>query len=146
VSLTPFDHLVDTGLLIRTLRGDARANILLNHLALGGRVLVSAVTVVEVLRGSRNAGQEEAARTILGKADVVDLDYGTAETAAKLLRDWGGILSSERALADAIIAATAMAVPATLVTLNTRQFSRLPVPGLDLMLIDQQAADWTAGL
>jgi predicted nucleic acid-binding protein len=62
------------------------------------------------------------------------------------MRDWSGIFSSERAVPDAVIAATAMTVPATLVTLNTRQFSQLRIPGLQLMLIDQQAADWTAGL
>jgi predicted nucleic acid-binding protein len=76
----------------------------------------------------------------------VPVDYDVAVVAGRLMRDWSGIFSSGKALPDAILAATAMEVPATLVTLNTRQFSRLRAPGLDLMLIDQQASDWTEGL
>jgi predicted nucleic acid-binding protein len=41
-----------------------------------------------------------------------------------------------------LIAGTAYAHRATLVTLNTRQFSGLRIPGLNLLLIDQQATDW----
>jgi predicted nucleic acid-binding protein len=136
------NYLLDTGPLISTLRGDDRADRLLTRLSEEGSVLVSSMTVLEVLRGCRNDREENAAAGILLKPDVVDMDYAVAEGAAKLLRGWPGVFSTDKAVPDAIIAASAIATSSTLVTLNTRQFSRLNVPGLRLLLIDQQAPDW----
>jgi predicted nucleic acid-binding protein len=139
-------YLLDSGVLIRALRGDIRADQLLNHLSQIGTVMISSMTVLEVLRGCRSANQESAAASILAKPDIVDLNYSVAELSAELLRSWAGVFSTEKAVPDAIIAATAMAVSSTLATLNTRQFSHLSIPGLDLLLIDQDAADWTASV
>jgi predicted nucleic acid-binding protein len=57
---------------------------------------------------------------------------------------WRSVFSTDKAVPDAIICASAIATSATLVTLNTRQFSKLNVPGLRVLLIDQQSRDWAA--
>jgi len=72
----------------------------------------------------------------------VDLGYDLATAAGKIIRESPGIFSSDKAVPDAIVTASAVATSATLVTLNTRQFSRLRIPGLNVLLIDQQATDW----
>jgi predicted nucleic acid-binding protein len=95
-----------------------------------------------VLRGCRNSGEEAAARPVFDLITTLDVDVAAAEMGARFARSHRFILNSDRATADALIAGTAYAHRATLVTLNTRQFSRLRVPGLNLLLIDQQAADW----
>ncbi len=107
-----------------------------------GRVTTSAIVVVEVFRGCRNQREETASVGLFAQADIVDLGYDLAMAAGKIIRESPGIFSSDKAVPDAIITASAISISATLVTLNTRQFSRLHIPGLDLLLIDQQAADW----
>jgi predicted nucleic acid-binding protein len=79
---------------------------------------------------------------VLETLGIIDVTYDLALEAGRIARDWAGVLGSDKATPDAIIAASAVATSATLVTLNTRQFSRLNVPGLRLLLIDQQARDW----
>jgi predicted nucleic acid-binding protein len=77
-------------------------------------------------------------------ATPLEVTVAAARVAAKIARTNPGILLGDRAAMDAIIAGTALASGLTLVTLNTRQFARLKVPGLRLILIDQQARDWAA--
>jgi predicted nucleic acid-binding protein len=76
----------------------------------------------------------------------LDADLVAAETAATIARSNPGVLLGDRASIDAIIAGTALANGLTLVTLNTRQFSRLNVPGLQMLLIDQQSRDWAGAV
>jgi predicted nucleic acid-binding protein len=83
-----------------------------------------------------------AARDLFTEVASQDIDAGIAELGSQIARGHPGIFSTDRATADALIAGTAYAQNATLVTLNTRQVSRLRIPGLNLLVIDQQAADW----
>jgi len=105
-------------------------------------VTTSAIVVVEVFRGCRNQREETASVALFAQADVVGLVDDLAMAAGKIIRASPGIFSNDKSVPDAIITASAISTSATLVTLNTRQFSRLRIPGLDLMLIDQQATDW----
>jgi predicted nucleic acid-binding protein len=83
---------------------------------------------------------------VFGALGIIDVTYHLGLDAGRLARIWAEGLGTDKATADAIIAASAIATSADLVTLNTRQFSRLREPGLKLLLIDQRAADWTDGL
>jgi predicted nucleic acid-binding protein len=60
------------------------------------------------------------------------------------MRGHPGILHGSQSIPDAMIAGTAMAYRARFVTLNTRQFSAVQHPDLDLVLLDQNAGDWVA--
>ena len=133
---------LDSGIVIRILRRDQRAARLVSHLSGNARIETSAIVVLEVLRGCCNPQEELNATALFRAPDIVDVDYAIANVAGRLIREWKGIFSSEEAVPDAIVAASAIATSATLVTLNTRQFGQLRIPGLELLLIDLQAADW----
>lgn len=75
-----------------------------------------------------------------------DLAYDSALVAADLMRTQSGVFSGEKSIPDALIAATAVVDGAALVTLNTRQFSRVQAPGLELLLVDQDSPDWVAAV
>ena len=85
-----------------------------------------------------------AANELFNLTIPLGVTTAVAQIAANIARANPGILLADRASLDALIAGTALEQGSTLVTLNTRQFSRLKVPGLRLLLIDQEARDWAA--
>lgn len=109
-----------------------------------GKLSASTLVVFEVLRGTRNSSEERTGRDFFTLVTVIDVDIDSAQKAAHIARTNRGVMLGDRAALDAVIAGTALANGLTLVTLNTRQFARLNVPGLRLLLIDQQARDWAA--
>ena len=89
-----------------------------------GRVLfaTTTITVAEVLTGPLQAGEEELAqryRAVLESWLVVDLDMQVAETAARLRA------SLKLKLADAVQAASAVAINAYALVTHDRDFARL---------------------
>jgi len=138
--------LLDSGIVVRVLRGDVRAADLVDHLSQRGTVLTSAIVAFEVYRGCRDRADESAARNFFQAYLALAVDGDVALDASRLFRSHSGILSGEKSIPDTLIAATAVVDEAALVTLNTRQFSRIQHPGLDLLLIDQDAADWVAAV
>ena len=76
---------------------------------------MSAIAWYEFTRGPRTPEQLALARLVIEDDDVVALDVGLAEAAAGLFRQLG---SPRRRANDLAIAATAMAVGATLWTPN----------------------------
>jgi tRNA(fMet)-specific endonuclease VapC len=127
-------HLLDTGILLRQLRRRPGFDQLLIALRAAGPIAISVYTRLEVLQGMRD---HERARTflLLDRLATYPFDTPTAAHAAGLIRDARarGVTLAEP---DAIIAATALAVGATLVTLNVRHFS---MPDLDLLAVDEAA-------
>jgi predicted nucleic acid-binding protein len=111
-----------------------------------GQVFTSAIVVFEVFHGCRSEREERAASALFELLPVTELDAAIATLGARIARSQPGIFSNERAASDALIAATAVARLATLITLNTRQFARLRVPGLKILAVDQTAPDWVAAL
>lgn len=121
-----------------------RAGRLLNHLATLGELTVSVVTVFEIFRGCRTHFEEDEARLVFEKITPMPQSYGCAIAAAHLARDHPGIFHGAQSIPDAMIAGSAVAYGARFITLNTRQFSAIKHPDLDLVLLDQDAADWIA--
>ena len=105
-------------------------------------MVASAITVLEIFRGCRSPQQEQAVEDIFSRIAVVAVTGETARTGASLMRTHPGVFSSDRAAADAVIAATAVTSDSILVTLNTRQSARAAIPGLEVIVLDQDAADW----
>ena len=118
-------YLLDTGVVIRHLRGRSEVVTLMRGLGKAERLGVATITRLEVHAGMR---PEERYRTrkLLSRLISYDLDREIADRAGDLVRE-----HRARGIAlevpDAIIAATAMANNLTLVTLNPRHF---PMPGL----------------
>ena len=138
--------LVDSGIIIRLLRGDRRAGLLLDRLRDSGLLSTSAIAAFEVFRGCRNDREHQAAERVFAQLMMSDLAYDSALVAADLMRTQSGVFSGEKSIPDALIAATAIVDDAALVTLNTRQFSRVRAPGLELLLVDQDSPDWIAAV
>ncbi len=112
--------LVDTDVLVDHLRGHREArDFLAGRIEAGERLCCSVITTAELHAGLRT-GEERVLRALLSCLEQLPVDRGVAEAAGEYRRQYGpshGVL-----LPDAIIAATARAERATLVTSNRRHF------------------------
>ena len=137
-------YLLDSGVILRELRGDQRAAELLDHLAQAGVLHVSVVTLTETLVGCRNPDEESAAMDLFARVSPIPVDEDAAIEAATLIRRYPGVFGREvsRGTADAFIAGTAIQRQMKLVTLNRRHFATVPIAGLDPLVIIQDSASW----
>lgn len=113
--------LIDTDVLIDYLRGLPAAGDFLEEQA--NALVVSAINVAELFAGAKNGAEHEALRRFLQAFEVVDVDQQIAERGGLIRRD--SAPAHGTGLADALIAATAEAVGAALVTLNRKHFPML---------------------
>ena len=123
------NYLLDTTALIDHLRGRQEAMVIVSTLAQQGhRLGVCCVNVAELYSG---LGLEERARAdrLLATLDYYELNREIAKEAGRYRYDYArqGIALST---ADTLIAATAIAGDATLVTANTRDF---PMENIQLL-------------
>jgi predicted nucleic acid-binding protein len=120
--------LLDTGPIIRQLRGEKSTVQLLRSLGRLERIAISAVTRLEVHAGM-NPDERYRTQKLLSRFVTLDLDATIADRTGDLIgalqRDGQGI-----SVPDAIIAATALTHRLTIVTYNQAHF-RI-VPGLSL--------------
>jgi predicted nucleic acid-binding protein len=125
-------YLLDTGIVIRHLRGQKNIVQLLRGLGQSGRLGISAVTRLEV-RAGMHPDERYPTQKLLSRFLMYDLDKRIADRAGDTInraRTEGWALS----VPDAIIAATAVQHNITLVTLNRSDFKQLS--GLSLHPID----------
>ncbi|MCP4165186.1 MAG: type II toxin-antitoxin system VapC family toxin [Chloroflexi bacterium] len=122
------NYILDTGLVIRHLRGQRSSVKFFRNLGKIGRLSVSVVTRLEVHAGM-HPDERYATQKLLSRFATIELDSDIADRAGDLIQlsqDRGKVLS----VPDAIIATTAIANHLTLVTLNTRHFKH--ISGLSL--------------
>jgi predicted nucleic acid-binding protein len=128
-------YLLDTGLVLRHLRGQRRSVQFLRSLGALGRLSIATVTRLEVHAGMRPEERCATQKLLSGMA-TYDMDRETADRAGDLIaasRSAGETLS----VPDAIIAATAIQHNLSLVTLNKAHFAHLS--GLSLYPLDDDA-------
>jgi hypothetical protein len=113
--------LIDTDVLIDYLRDRAESVTYLESLT--SPFSVSAVTVAELYAGVRDGAERAVLDRFIDSFQVVAVDKAIAIRAGIIRRDFGR--SHGTGLADAIIAATAEAQQAKLVTLNSKHFQML---------------------
>lgn len=106
--------LIDTDVLIDYLRGQADAVVYLESVA--ERLVISAITVAELYAGVREGAERQALDMFLSAFEIVAVDQAIPQRGGLYRRDLGK--SHGVGLADALIAATAEELRATLVTLN----------------------------
>ena len=116
-------YLLDTGILIRHLRGQKAAVRLLRGLGGKSRLAISAVTRAEIRAGMRQP-EDRATRRLLARLETIPLGRQIADRAGDLIRH-ARAQGRSLHLADAIIAATAAQRGLTLLTLNTSDFEGL---------------------
>lgn len=114
-------RLFDTDLLIDHLRGRPEATRFLQGTS--ARRMISAITVAELYAGIREGGERDALERLLVMMDLVQVTAELAQAGGLIRRDYGK--SHGVGLADAIIAATAIAWNATLCTLNVKHYPML---------------------
>ncbi len=121
-------YLLDTGIVLRHLRGNRRVVNLLRQLGHTERLAVSVVTRLEVHAGMHE-DERYTTQKLLSRFLTYNLDATIADRSGelvRLMRHQDKLLS----IPDAIIAATAVQHNLALVTLNQKDFTN--VPGLSL--------------
>lgn len=124
-------YLLDTGLVIRHLRGQKNIVQLLRNLGKRQRLGIAAVTRLEIHAGM-HPDEVYQTQKLLSRFVTYDLDSSIADRAGDYIREYRAKHTS-LAIPDAIIAATAITYQLTLVTLNVKDFpmsslSILPLP------------------
>ena len=122
-------YLLDTGLVIRHLRGQRKVVRVLRGLGKEGRLSISAITRLEV-RAGMVPEERYATQKLLSRFVTCEVDSAVADRA-------GDLIARKRAegvtiaVPDAIIAATAIQQGLSLVTLNPAHF--IGLAGLSLV-------------
>lgn len=120
-------YLLDSDILVEYLRNHPQA---LDYVdTLEGNLLISVITVAELIAGARNQAERQSLELFLSALEVVPLDYAIAKQGGLYRQQYKQ--SHGTGLDDALIAATAELTGATLVTFNRRHFpmiANLQVP------------------
>ena len=114
--------LLDSDVLIDYLRLRAEAVAYLE--AMTSAPLLSVVVIAELFSGVRDGQERIRLETLVASAQVLPVDERISTRAGLLRRQYRASHRSE--LPDMLIAATALAHNATLVTLNAKHFPMLP--------------------
>jgi predicted nucleic acid-binding protein len=117
----PTRLVIDTDALIDYLRGLPDAVNYLNSLT--DPILISAVTVAELYAGVKEGAERARLDQFVRAFQVVPVDLDIAQKGGLFRRDY--LRSHNIAIPDALIAATADSLQATLVTLNQKHFPML---------------------
>lgn len=121
-------YLLDTGIVIRHLRGRKPIVKLVRSLNRTNRLAIATMTHVEIYAGMRPQ-ESYATRKLLSRFANLPLDAAIAEHAGNLIKQ-GRQGNHPIAVPDAIIAATALRHRLTLITLNHDDFAG--ISGLSL--------------
>ena len=118
--ITGVSCLIDTDIAIDFLRQRSYARILLNYWAGRGLLAVSTITYLEICRCMKT-GEEEATAAFLDGLISVNVDIQVASQAGIMLKELP-VQENTVAIADAIIAATALHLGAPLLTNNVERY------------------------
>ena len=119
-------YLLDTNIIIHVLRGQKGRAALLQRLLEADHLLASCPVTIAEVYARMNPREETATRLLMESLCFLDIRPEVAEAAGLLKRDWGK-KGRTLTLADALLAAIAMANRCILLTENARDF---PMPEL----------------
>lgn len=136
--------MLDSGIVIRHLRSDARAQDLIVHLESVGKIFVSVITVTEVLNGCRNRQEIRESLRLFRRLVPIKIGLRVAQKASHLIKQYPQVFGKDisRGTADALIAASAWQLKAPLYTLNTRHFANFTLAEVSTVAINQQSHSW----
>ena len=115
-------YLLDSDILVEYLRNHPQA---LDYVdTLEGNLLISVITVAELIAGTRNQAERGSMELFLSALEVVPINYAIARQGGLFRQQYKQ--SHGTGLDDALIAATAVQSNAQLVTFNRRHFPMIP--------------------
>lgn len=117
-------YLLDSDILIEHLRGRLQASTYITNLKSEGDLLVLAITVAELYAGARHEREKDAIDSLLHLVKIIPVDETIAIKGGLYRLQYGK--SHGTGLMDALIAATAEQIEATLITFNQRHYPMLP--------------------
>lgn len=120
--------LIDSNILIDSSRGVVAAALFVQARFNAGELLISVVSGMEMVQGSRNLAELQRVRQLLQNAIIVPLSDDASMRALHLMDQF--YLSHGLVIADALIAATALDRGLILYTRTVRHFQM--IPGLDV--------------
>ena len=113
--------LLDTDVLVDFFRGYSKAvNFINTH---SSRIIMSAIVVAELYAGVKGDTEQAALENFISLFRVVPVSAAIAKAGGLYKRDYGK--SHGVGLADAVLAATAVAENADMKTLNTKRYPML---------------------
>lgn len=113
-------YLLDSDILIEHLRGRQQASSYIVNLKYEGDLLVSAITVAELFAGARYEREKDAIGALLHVVRIIPVDETIATQGGLYRQQYGK--SHGTGIMDALIAATAEIVGASLITFNRRHY------------------------
>ena len=139
--------LLDTGIIIRYLRGNEQAADLLDYLEKMGEINVSVITYIEILIRC-HPHEEESTRLFFERVPSLIISQEVAEKTASLISKYQTVFGKDnpRQYPDALIAATAWQQQGILVTLNKKHFATTTIDECTIQIINQDAKDWVSQL
>lgn len=123
---------IDSSILIDYLRGGSKWEYFLTKVEKDVELFLPTIVVFELFSGASTKDLHKAKEisAFLRHFQKIDLDGEIAEQAGKLYRD----VSKDLEVPDYIIAASSLAVGATVLTLNLKHFKK--IPGVALYPLD----------
>ncbi len=111
-------YLLDSDILVEYLRNRPQAIDYVDTLE--GNLLISVITVAELIAGARNQVERQSIELFLAALEVIPIDYAIAKQGGLFRQQYKQ--SHGTGLDDALIAATAELTGATLISFNRRHF------------------------
>jgi len=111
-------YLLDSDILVEYLRNRPQAVDYVDTLE--GNLLISVITVAELIAGARNQVERQSIELFLAALEVIPIDYAIAKQGGLFRQQYKQ--SHGTGLDDALIAATAELTGATLISFNRRHF------------------------
>jgi len=121
------DFLVDTDVLIDISKGHAGAADFVD--ALTGQIFIGRISAMELIVGARDKREQMIIERFIGRYQIKELSESIGQVAYQHLQQYAK--SHGLALADALIAATAMVNDLALVSRNEKHFR--PIKGLKFL-------------
>ncbi len=115
--------LVDSDILIQFSRHDDKAAAWLDKTSDSTKLVISVITEIELIIGSRDKTHLKEVRQFLSKFEIIHIDEEISRRASELIEKY--CLSHRLQLPDALIAATALELSCDLATINRKDFRQI---------------------
>ena len=116
--------IIDADVIIELIGKNPLAKSFIDNEVHNDNIVLSCITVAEVLQGAKNKEDLFQINKILNQYIVVPIDYSISNIFATLFQNY--VLSQNSGIADTLVAATALHYNLPLLTINQKHFKHIP--------------------